>query len=141
MSGQRGFTLIELMLVVGILGILGSLAVPVYHDYAIRSKVSEGLQLVTAAKLAVAETWNVEGTLPTSNTDAGLAAPDEISGDYVSSVAVDGSGAIVVTFSASEPAINGKTLSLAPDAGTGAISWSCVASTLPTRYLPSQCRL
>jgi type IV pilus assembly protein PilA len=129
------------MVVVGILGILASIAMPVYHDYTIRSKVSEGLQLVTAAKLAVSETWNVEGTLPTSNSDAGLAAAHQITGDYVSSIAVGSSGTIVVTFSGNEPAINGKTLSLTPDTGTGAIKWTCVDSTLQSRYLPSRCRL
>ncbi len=140
MTGQRGFTLIELMVVVGVLGILTSIALPVYQDYAIRSKVAEGLQLVTAAKLAVSENWNVEGTLPSSNTNAGMAAPEQINGDYVSSVAVGSSGTIVVTFSANEPAIDGKTLSLTPDTGAGAVKWSCVGSTIQSRYLPSQCR-
>ncbi len=133
--------MIELMVVVGVLGILTSIALPVYQDYAIRAKVAEGLHLVTAAKLAVAEVWNVEGALPTTNSQAGLAAPEQINGDYVSSVDVGGSGTIVVTFSANEPALDGKTISLTPEAGGGGIRWSCVDSTMSSRYLPSQCRL
>jgi type IV pilus assembly protein PilA len=131
---------IELMIVVGILGILASIALPLYKDYAIRAKVSEGLQLAAAAKLAVAESWNVDRKLPTNNSEAGLAAATQINGDYVSRVAVGGSGTITVTFSADEPAINGKTISLTPSPGDGAITWSCADSNIAARYLPSRCR-
>ena len=76
---QKGFTLIELMIVVAIIGILAAIAMPAYQDYTVRAKVTEGLNLAAAAKLAVAETFASNGKFPTSNPEAGLPANNTIS--------------------------------------------------------------
>jgi len=146
---QQGFTLIELMIVVAIIGILAAIAIPAYQDYTIRAQVSEGLSLADGAKTAVAEFYTNRGVFPTTNASAGLAPKAQITGKYVSSVGVgtnDGSGnGILVTFSNSgshtaNAALNTKTLALMPTSSGGSITWSCISSTIPQKYLPSSCK-
>src|SRR5690606_25057088 len=95
---QQGFTLIELMIVIAILGILMAIAIPAYQDYTVRAKVSEGLNVAGAAKLAVAETYQTNGGWPTENESAGLPPAGSIKGNNVSSVEVNGS-LITITYS------------------------------------------
>jgi type IV pilus assembly protein PilA len=146
---QQGFTLIELMIVVAIIGILAAIAIPAYQDYTIRAQVSEGLSLADGAKTAVGEFFTNRGVFPSSNASAGLALKATITGNYVSSVGVgttDGSGnGILVTFSSTAPqkanaAINNKTIGLMPASTAGSITWTCVSSTIPQKYLPSSCK-
>ncbi len=88
MKKQQGFTLIELMIVVAIIGILAAIAIPAYQDYTIRAQVSEGLNLAGGAKAAVSEVVMDSGTFPTTNVLAGLSTNTDINGKYVVSVTV-----------------------------------------------------
>ncbi len=98
MKKQQGFTLIELMIVVAIIGILAAIAIPAYQDYTIRAQVSEGLQLSGGAKVAVTEYYQDRGTMPSVNAQAGIADAGDIEGNYVSQVGV-ANGVITVTYS------------------------------------------
>ena len=144
---QQGFTLIELMIVVAIIGILAAIAIPAYQDYTIRAQVSEGLNLAGSAKIAVTEHFQDRGTLPTTNAMAGLAAAADIEGNYVSSVAVGAAGAITITYSNVAPqtanqAINGLLLVLTPDTvNPGSITWDCkTGGTVLPKHRPAACR-
>ena len=139
---QQGFTLIELMIVVAIIGILAAIAIPAYQDYTIRSQVSEGMSLGSGAKTALAEFFNNRGTFPSSNTSAGLAASGDITGNYVDDVNV-GSPAGVVTVqygNDANAAIQGDTLLLSATTSAGSVSWTCKSTTIDSKYLPTNCR-
>ncbi|MGD8378108.1 MAG: pilin [Gammaproteobacteria bacterium] len=137
---QQGFTLIELMIVVAIIGILAAIAIPAYQDYTIRSQVSEGLSLADGAKTAVAEFYTNRGAFPGSNASAGLAPSGSITGNYVSGVTT-ASGTITVTYGNTvNSKISGKTLVLSALDKGGSVAWTCKAGTIPSKYLPSSCR-
>ena len=145
MNMQKGFTLIELMIVVAIIAILAAIAIPAYQDYVVRSQVTEGLSLADGAKTAVAEFYSNKGYLPPANSSAGLASPGSISGSYVSTLTVGNTG---ITVAYGGPKANtaipaGATLLLSPitGAGSGTIKWTCKAGgTMAQKYLPSSCR-
>jgi len=141
MQRQKGFTLIELMIVVAIIGILAAIAIPAYQDYTIRAQVSEGLSLAAGTKTAVWETMANTGEVPEDNNAAGLVSPESISGNYVSQVSVI-EGLVTVTFGNKvQKLIDGKTIILSPDSSSGgSIHWSCTGGTVEARYRPSSCR-
>lgn len=135
---QQGFTLIELMIVVAIIGILAAVAIPAYQDYTVRAQVTEGLSLASAAKTAVSEFFATNGDLPGSNASAGIASSESISGNHVDNVEINSNGSIVVTFSAT--AISAKTVILNPETLGGRVAWDCSLGDLQPKYRPSSCR-
>jgi type IV pilus assembly protein PilA len=163
---QKGFTLIELMIVVAIIGILAAIAIPAYQDYTIRSKVTEGLNLAASAKVTVAEAFN-------SDDIAGVAAAADDwntnfqATKYVNMISVDNTnGEITITYSAATPQISGNMLVLTPSINgailatslQGNIDWACEGASnvtatnrglptaanatgdLPGRYAPNECK-
>ncbi len=146
MKKQQGFTLIELMIVVAIIGILAAIAIPAYKDYTIRAKVSEGVQLSAAAKLGVAEYVESEGIWPVTNAEAGVATAASIYGNYTLSVTVGTDGVITILYddggTVDAPTeIEGDVMVLTPTTTGGSITWDCVTgSTVSPRYRPANCR-
>jgi type IV pilus assembly protein PilA len=141
---QKGFTLIELMIVVAIIAILAAIAIPAYQDYVVRSQVSEGATLSDGAKTAVAEFYSNRGHFPTNNTSAGLSPAASITGTYVNGVTVT-SGKITVTFNQakSNDKIKASTFALSPIANGGSVAWTCntaAGTTVDPKYLPTSCR-
>ena len=134
---QKGFTLIELMIVVAIIGILAAIALPAYQDYTKRTHVSEGLTLAGGAKASVTEYYSSQGNFPSNNASAGLAAATAIKGNAVTSVEVT-NGKIEITYN--NKVANNATLQLSPTTGAGGVQWSCKGGTVIAKYRPSNCR-
>jgi type IV pilus assembly protein PilA len=140
---QKGFTLIELMIVVAIIAILAAIAISQYQDYVIRSQVSEGSSLADGVKTAVGEFVNNRGVFPDSNASAGLATNTSINGQYVDQVdvAVGGTGIIQTNFDGTKAnkKLAGKFLQFSAIRNAGSIEWHCKSSSLPQKWCPSSC--
>jgi len=138
---QQGFTLIELMIVVAIIGILAAIAIPAYQDYTIRAQVSEGINLASGAKAAIAEYFMDTGAMPGSNAAAGLETSTNIVGNYVTGVAVGANGVVTVTYgNQANSQITDDTLLLTPTPNAGSVQWTCSAGALLPKHVPSACR-
>ncbi|HEZ5644934.1 TPA: pilin [Neisseria meningitidis] len=158
---QKGFTLIELMIVIAIVGILAAVALPAYQDYTARAQVSEAILLAEGQKSAVTEYYLNHGEWPGGNSDAGVASASDIKGKYVQSVEVK-NGVVTATMASSNvnKEIKGKKLSLWAKRQNGSVKWFCglpvertanakddvAAATangngkIDTKHLPSTCR-
>lgn len=165
---QKGFTLIELMIVVAIIGILAAIAIPAYQDYTIRAQVTEGLNLASAMKAAVSESFANDGAWPVDLVDAGIVdaanAATPPTGKYVTGIQID-NGTVNITYGdQANAAIATQVLSLRPNLSANMdVVWVCGAATVPatvadavngipvvaagaqattviSKYLPSICR-
>jgi type IV pilus assembly protein PilA len=168
LKAQKGFTLIELMIVVAIIGILAAIAIPAYQDYTVRSKVTEGLNIASSAKVAVSEGFQSNGL---NGVEAAATAWNNNFNEtkYVSNVQIaTDTGIITVTYSNATSQIADDTLILAPfinnvalaevddDGSAGNIDWACgsesaataqqrgmtlsTLGTIPARYVPTECK-
>ena len=137
---QRGFTLIELMIVVAIIGILAAIAIPAYQDYTIRAQVSEAIILADGLKNQVADIYADEGDLLGMNSGTkGIPLAGSVTGKYTASVAV-AAGIITATLGGgANIAVVGKQVTLAPIQHAGSIEWACTFNGSP-RYVPQSCR-
>ena len=145
-SVQKGFTLIELMIVVAIIGILAAVALPAYQDYTVRARVTEGLVLTASAKTAVAENaangmpfasgWSA----PTATSNVTSVGINQTTGEITATMTSRaGNGTILVTPTSGGAALSGSaTSSVVPSAGS--ISWACTGGTVAPKYRPANCR-
>lgn len=138
---QAGFTLIELMIVVSIIGILAAVALPVYERYMIRSQVTEGLNLSSAAKDVVSDYYMYYGIWPTDNGEAGLSDKSEISGTYTAQIEVKDNVIEIQYGNSAHSDISGQLVALVAVDNAGSVSWSCAsAGVIEDKHLPDACR-
>ncbi|MDJ0908274.1 MAG: pilin [Woeseiaceae bacterium] len=138
---QQGFTLIELMIVVAIIGILASMAIPAYQTYLLRAQVSEGLNLTGPLQAAVAEYYNDYGAFPADNSDAGADPANNYAGKYVSGISVTGAVISIQYGNDASAQLAGETVTITAVPAAGSLEWDCgTGGVIPENYLPSVCR-
>ena len=140
-TSAKGFTLIELMIVVAIVGTLAAIAVPAYQDYTIRAQISEGLNLAAASQAAVEEYYSEQGDWPKKNDEAGLPDKKEIMGKYTKEVAVKDDVIEIKYQNDAHQAIQERKVLLTATDNEGSISWTCEGDgKIKDNHLPAACR-
>ncbi len=135
---RRGFTLIELMIVVAIVSILVAVTFPAYQVYVKRTRVANGLSLAAGAQFAIAESTTIDNALPATQAETGYVGPSPSNDLQSIVIANDGTAVVTLTFTA---ALGGGTLTLTPTLdASGIMTWNCQGGTLPAQYRPAICR-
>lgn len=141
---QRGFTLIELMIVVAIIGILAAIAIPAYTDYTVRAKVTEGIIAASAATIGVSEYYVGQGTMPSSAVDAGITVGRPGPDSYVQALVYEAASSTVGVVRVIFKDIGGDTaFKNVVFTGTGSdtgVTWTCTGGDLAEKYRPANCR-
>jgi len=144
-SIQQGFTLIELMIVVAIIGILAAIALPAYNDYIVRSKMTEVIGLAAAAKTTVTEYYQTMGSLPQTTAQSGI-NDDVDQSNYISAIGFSSPGGVAtITYTIDGTGIGegdlaGDTLIWAGTITGSRITWTCTTGTADDKFLPANCR-
>ena len=138
---HKGFTLIELMIVIAIIGIIVAAAIPMYVNYVVRSQIAEGLNVASGAKAAAAEYFQEHGFFPADNAEAGLSPAGNIQGNYVASVSVSGDEIAVLYGNDANAQILGQTVTLKAADNIGSVIWTCASGgVIQDKHLPAACR-
>lgn len=140
---QTGFTIIELLITVAIIGILLNVAIVSYRDYQIRTRVSSGISLSAGVKTAVADYFSNHARMPSNNPDAGLPAASTINSEYVNSIGIGTTpvtGTITISYQDIPGISSGATALLQPAVAQAGIKWTCKSRTIRDKHLPSSCR-
>ena len=137
---QSGFTLIELMIVIAIIGILAAIALPAYNDYTARAQVSEAVNLASGLKLQVADVYADEGAFGGINSAAdGIPTAANVNGKYTTGVSVTAAVIQATIGNDASALVTGGTVTLTPNTNEGSLEWTCTSS-LSAKYLPAACR-
>ena len=151
MNAQKGFTLIELMIVIAIIGILAAIAIPAYQDYIARAQASEALNLASGLKTSVADIYGQTGACPANNaaaaaTAAGMPLDTTITGKYVAKVTAAAGAAGICTITAQfvnstgvNAALKNNTIVLSGNFNGGSAAWTCASTNINQKYLPKAC--
>ena len=129
------------MVVTGVIGILGSIAIPAYQDYVVRAQVAEGISLASGAKVAMVDYYMQQGDWPENNNKAGIVNQNDIVGNYVKHVRVNKNQIEIMYGNKAHKILFNKKVMMEAVVSLGAIEWECSAQgALEDRYLPQGCR-